>query len=133
MAKKKGSTYEVGYGKPPREKRFPAGVSGNPKGRPRGSQNLTTTFSRMMNEKVTVLEGGRKKSITKLEAAMKQLFRQALNGNMPAMKQFLSHASLAELKAESAHAREQPLGRTEARMLKSLAKQFEKMTEGGEL
>ena len=29
------SNYEIGYGKPPRNKRFKAGVSGNPRGRPK--------------------------------------------------------------------------------------------------
>jgi hypothetical protein len=36
MDKKQGN-YEVGYGKPPRSRRFSKGRSGNPKGRPRGS------------------------------------------------------------------------------------------------
>ena len=31
--------YEVGYGKPPKETRFKPGVSGNPKGRPKGAKN----------------------------------------------------------------------------------------------
>jgi hypothetical protein len=33
------ATYEVGYGKPPRESRFKPGQSGNPGGRPKGSKN----------------------------------------------------------------------------------------------
>lgn len=33
------SSYEVGYGKPPKETRFGPGVSGNPRGRPKGSRN----------------------------------------------------------------------------------------------
>lgn len=126
-------TYKVGYGKPPRETRFPAGVSGNPNGRPMGSQNLSTVFSRILKEKVTVSEGGRKKSITKFEAAVMQLVRHALNGNMAAMKQFLSLASMAEHRADTAQPLEKPLGRTEARMLKGLAKQFEGITKGDAL
>jgi len=31
--------YEVGYGKPPKQTRFAAGKSGNPKGRPKGAKN----------------------------------------------------------------------------------------------
>jgi Family of unknown function (DUF5681) len=39
-AKKSNSaSYEVGYGRPPAEHRFPKGVSGNPKGRAKGTQN----------------------------------------------------------------------------------------------
>src|SRR3954463_7458412 len=33
------SPYEVGYGKPPVERRFQPGRSGNPNGRPKGSRN----------------------------------------------------------------------------------------------
>lgn len=33
------SDFEVGYGKPPKETRFSPGVSGNPRGRPKGSRN----------------------------------------------------------------------------------------------
>src|ERR1700721_384432 len=33
------SDYEVGYGRPPKASQFPAGRSGNPKGRPKGARN----------------------------------------------------------------------------------------------
>nr|WP_306262013.1 DUF5681 domain-containing protein [Pararhizobium sp. IMCC21322] len=31
--------YEVGYAKPPQSSRFKPGMSGNPKGRPKGARN----------------------------------------------------------------------------------------------
>ena len=39
MARKDQAPYEVGYGKPPSDKQFKKGQSGNPKGRPKGSRN----------------------------------------------------------------------------------------------
>ena len=39
LPKEKDADYQVGYGKPPIEKRFKPGKSGNPRGRPKGAKN----------------------------------------------------------------------------------------------
>lgn len=39
---KKKPDYSVGKGKPPKHTQFKPGQSGNPKGRPKGSNNLKT-------------------------------------------------------------------------------------------
>jgi hypothetical protein len=44
----------IGYGRPPMHTRFKPGQSGNVKGRPRGSKNLTTTMTKELNQKVTI-------------------------------------------------------------------------------
>jgi len=41
-----------GYKDPPVKSRFKSGVSGNPKGRPRGSINLGTIVARVLNDEV---------------------------------------------------------------------------------
>jgi hypothetical protein len=46
--------YDVGYGKPPPHTQFQKGVSGNPRGRPKGSKNLKTLARKVMNTKVTL-------------------------------------------------------------------------------
>jgi Family of unknown function (DUF5681) len=73
----------VGYGKPPRHTRFKKGQSGNLKGRPKGSQNLTTLLSEALNERVIVTENGGRRRIT---------MRQAIN---QAARQTLGHRRLA--------------------------------------
>ncbi len=78
--------YKVGKGKPPVEHQFKPGDRANPKGRPKGSPNLTTVLKRAAREKVTVTEGGRRKTITKIEAAVKQLLNQAASGNARAIQ-----------------------------------------------
>jgi hypothetical protein len=73
--------YRVGYGSPPLHTRFKKGVCANPRGRPKGSRGVEITIQRAAREKVIVTENGRHKTITKLEAAAKQLFNQAASGN----------------------------------------------------
>jgi hypothetical protein len=53
--------------------RFPKGVSGNPKGRPKGAKNKTTAMAE------TLLEG-------QAEALVQKAVRMALNGNTTAMR-----------------------------------------------
>jgi hypothetical protein len=89
MSQKKPD-YVVGYGKPPEHSRFQAGQSGNPKGRPKGSLNLATAVNRALKEKVTVVENGTRKSITKLDAAVKGLVNRAVKGDAKAMQQLLA-------------------------------------------
>ena len=40
---------DVGYGKPPRSRRFKPGQSGNPKGRPKGAKNRDTILRELLN------------------------------------------------------------------------------------
>jgi hypothetical protein len=78
---KRMSSYETGYGKPPRHTRFQKGRSGNPKGRPRGSKNSATLLMEALHEPVIIRENGRRKKITKLQAIVKQIVNKAASGN----------------------------------------------------
>ena len=89
MKKSKDPSYEVGYAKPPEHSQFKAGQSGNPKGRPKGSLNLATALNRALLERVTVVENGKRKSITKLDAAIKSLVNSAVKGDAKARQQML--------------------------------------------
>ena len=72
--------YEVGYSKPPKHTQFQPGQSGNPKGRPRGTQNLSTDLEEELSAKIMVTEGGNQQQITKQRAMLKTLFAKALKG-----------------------------------------------------
>jgi hypothetical protein len=92
--------YEVGFGKPPKQTRFRPGISGNPKGRPKGKRNLATVLEKSLQEKVVINENGIRKVITKLEAAVKQLVNKAAGGDLHALRQLLALAKSAEPSAD---------------------------------
>jgi Family of unknown function (DUF5681) len=78
--------YAVGKGKPPQHTRFQKGQSGNPKGRRKDSKNVATLLEQTLNERVVVTENGKRKTITKLEAMLKQLANKAASGDYRATK-----------------------------------------------
>ena len=94
---KPGETKDrVGYQRPPEATRFKKGVSGNPKGRPKGSLNVATVFLKTLHEKVVVNENGQRRTVTKLEAALTQLVNKAATGDLRALRQLLELAREAE-------------------------------------
>ncbi|MBO0734337.1 MAG: hypothetical protein J2P49_08490 [Methylocapsa sp.] len=86
MTTKKSGSYEVGYGRPPAKYRFQKGVSGNPKGRSKGTKNFATLFMKAMTKSVTITENGKRKRISKLEAAVTQLANDAARGDKKAIQ-----------------------------------------------
>ena len=92
--------YDVGYGKPPRSTQFVKGKSGNPKGRRKGSKNLATVFSEVTRELIHVKENGVSKTVTKIEAIMRQMTSKAMSGDLRAMKEILHWHQLFESMSE---------------------------------
>ena len=45
---------EKGYGKPPKKHQFKKGVSGNPKGRPKGKSSLLSDLNKIVNQRISV-------------------------------------------------------------------------------
>lgn len=82
----RGLPKKVGYGCPPEASRFKPGVSGNPKGRPMGSLNVATVFAQTLRERIVIRERGRQKTVTKLQAAVKQLVNKAASGEIHAIR-----------------------------------------------
>ena len=100
MPADKQRDYAVGYGKPPRHTRFTQGQSGNPRGRARGAKNLKTLLIETLNELVVVAENGRRRTINKRHAFIKQIVNHAVKGNWRAAKLLLDTLQRIEDRTE---------------------------------
>jgi hypothetical protein len=76
--------YNVGYRKPPKHTQFKRGKSGNPAGRPKGTRNLSTDLADELAERIAINEGGRRRTISKQRALVKQIMAKALRGEVRA-------------------------------------------------
>jgi hypothetical protein len=128
----KSPEYEVGFGKPPAATRFKKGRSGNPKGRPKGKPNAMTAILRALAAKVVINENGRRREVTKLEAAMMQLANQSAAGDLRALKLAATLTSLAEERIEQEVVIETSLEDADKLVLQGLMKRLELSTKGDE-
>jgi hypothetical protein len=126
--------FSIGYGKPPPQNRFQKGQSGNPKGRPRGSRNLSTIMERALNEKVTIKENGRQRSITKREAAVKQLANKSAGGDLKSIQVLLNFLMPREKSADASDAQSETFDAADAEVMKGILERFscQKKNGGGE-
>ena len=77
--------YEVGYGRPPKHTRFKKGVSGNPKGRPKGAKGMRTIVREVLTAKVSVRTPAGVKRISKMEAMVHKQAEIGFTGNLRAI------------------------------------------------
>ncbi|MGA2794960.1 MAG: DUF5681 domain-containing protein [Roseiarcus sp.] len=66
---------------PGRDTRFKPGKSGNPKGRPKGSCNLSTKILRQLRQPVTVTKGGKPVMMTKADVIANQMVNDSMKGD----------------------------------------------------
>lgn len=121
---------EVGYGRPPRANQFKPGQSGNPKGRPKGSLNVASVLARTLREKLVINEGGRRREITKLEAAVMQLANKAASGDARAIRLLLGLTQAAEERAEAAPTSREVLPEADRRVMQSLLARIQRYASG---
>ena len=90
--------YEVGFGRPPAATQFKLGQSGNPKGRPKGSKNLSTIVREVTEQKVTLRTANGSRKIPAIEALLRRLMDQAMKGDHRAAAHILTiyRANVAE-------------------------------------
>ncbi len=84
---------EVGPGKPPKHSQFKPGQSGNPKGRPKGSKNITKLLEKELNKLITVTENGKQRKISIAEAIARRLVTDSAKGNARSLELLLKTMS----------------------------------------
>jgi Family of unknown function (DUF5681) len=118
-------TAEVGYCSPPERTRFKKGQSGNPQGRPKGTLNMATVLERTLREKVVINENGKRKTITKLEAAIKQLSNKAASGELKALQLLATLVRSAEDREVQAPISKPVLEEADEKVLLGIVKRLE--------
>src|ERR1700693_3349863 len=116
---------KVGYCTPPTSTRFQKGRSGNPKGRRKGSLTVATVFTKTLREKVVINEHGQRKTVTKLEAALKQLVNKAGSGDLRALAQLVVLAHDAEAKQSTTAAQEPAISDLDQEVMEGILKRFQ--------
>lgn len=101
MPNSRDSNYEIGYGRPPRATQFKPGESGNPRGRPRGSKNLSLLLEEELTQRVTINENGRRRRITKRAAIVKHMVNKTLSGDPRLLQILLNELRAREVRGDS--------------------------------
>ena len=82
--------YDIGYGKPPKGKRFEPGKSGNPSGRPKdGPDRLGKIVQEVLDAPMQYRQNGRTKTATRREVGLRLLVEKAVKGDVGAAELLL--------------------------------------------
>ena len=122
----------VGYGCPPERTRFKPGRSGNPRGRPKGTLNMATILERTLREPVVIEENGKRETVTKLEAAFKQLVNSAAAGDLRAIQQLSGLARLVEERSDQQPDQQAELGDDDQKVLDGILRRLSKKSYRGD-
>lgn len=86
----KPPNYTVGYRRPPKATQFEKGVSGNPRGRPKGSRTVGAVLQDILRQKIAVTENGRTRRLPALEVILRRLANDAIRSEPRALKLLLA-------------------------------------------
>jgi Family of unknown function (DUF5681) len=89
------NTAPVGHKRPPKERQFQPGQSGNPNGRPKGTRNFKTDLREELSECISIREGDRDISISKQRALIKRLVASAIEGDARSIATLMSFCARA--------------------------------------
>jgi len=92
---------------------------------------MATVLERTLREKVIINENGRRRKITKLEAALKQLTNKAAAGDLKALQLLSALARSAEERALQTTVPDSTLDEVDERVALGILKRLEAATKGG--
>lgn len=121
---------KVGYCNPPEYTRFRKGQSGNPQGRPKGTLNMATVLERTLREKVVINENGRRRTVTKLEAAIKQVTNKAASGELKALQLLAALVRSAEERGIKAAVPDSVLNEVDEKVVLGILNRLEPTSKG---
>ena len=88
--------YRVGPGRPPKEHQFKPGQSGNPKGAKRKAPSLAPDLKKLLEQvldrKITITQGEKKRTLTLFTAGIEQLVKQFVKGDRHARNELFALA-----------------------------------------
>jgi hypothetical protein len=123
MAKKRkkvsSTAQKVGRGNPPKHTQFRKGTTGNPKGRPKGSKNLSTYLMEAARDQVSATVGGKTRRISKIQATAMQLATKAAGGDQAAIGKFLDWMDEIETRAAAVKPSQFPLSAPDIEVLRA--------------
>jgi hypothetical protein len=110
---------KIGRGNPPKHTQFTKGKTGNPKGRPKGSKNLSTYIMDAARDHVTATVGGKTRTISKLQATTMQLATKAAGGDHGSMTKLLDWVDEIETRAAAVKPTQFPLSPPDVEVLRA--------------
>ena len=78
-SKKLGKPYKVGYKHPPLHSQFKAGISGNPKGRPKHKLSFHEAILDMLQKLVSVTKNGKTVKMNYFDLFIGSVFKSGVN------------------------------------------------------
>ena len=124
---------KIGHGNPPQHTQFAKGRSGNPKGRPKGSKNVSTIIMEAARDQVSATIDGKKRKITKLQATAMQMATLAASGKPQMVAKFLDWVDEIEKTRRSREASGIPYRRSRPRSHPCGPRPHEALQTQGEL
>jgi hypothetical protein len=126
-----GSTPNVGRGHPPKHTQFRKGASGDPKGRPKGSRNLSTLLREAADDQVSATIGGKVRNISKLQASAMQLATKAASGDQAAINKLLDWVDEIESRAAAARPSQFPLSEADIEVIRETYERMKRCEPAG--